>query len=438
MGANSEVFEIIFYYSSAMLLISALVFRVNPVLKFMVLYYLIMTFLMPGFWFFTVSMDGPVIKSIQFMTLNNLVIFFVLILSLPILRNNNLYVNSSYSSGWGRKDVYVATIVVVLGIVLINAGKPHLLPVLVSEQSPLVVRTTTQALDFPYSLIGSFVNQWEYIALAALIVGYGSEGRKNKSIRIVLIMLLAYMSLSTLRKGAVINIALIFFLYFIFRYGVKRITKKLIFSILMPLRRNSNVLILISTSVFLAAIFVMFVNYGYGVSEVIPGLIERIFLSEFSNIPSYISLYQPFQCCETKYLPSQGASIWGVEQINLEQQLFSDLYPHRGERYGNLPVLGIVSGSKAFGIVLGTLVTFSIYALGVLVIFIFERQARSRGELIFLRTSLSILFMTLFAGGTYRIFSPYTVLSVSLWASVIFMALYMIRVRAGGYVYTKN
>jgi hypothetical protein len=426
------------YYSSTALLIAALMLPIKQVLKITIIYYLIISGLMPAYWFLTTNIDGSIIESIQFMTLNNLLIFLAMMITLPLLSNKNSRVNFYCDYSMGRKDIFLAAIVVFLGFVLIGAGKPHLLTALLSEQSLLVVRTTSQPLDFPYSLINSFINEWEYIAVAALLVGYGSEGRKNKIIRIILMILLVYMSMSTLRKGAIFNIALIFLIYFVFKYGLARVGKKVIDVIFHPFGKVSNILILIIIFVFAGIIFILFINYGYEVGEVIPGLFSRIFLEEFANIPIYISFYQPFECCDFRYLPSQGSGLWGVEQINLEQQLFSDLYPHRGDRYGNLPVLGIISGSKAFGVLIGVIVTFLLYVFSILIIYFFERQARSRSDLLFLKICLSMIFISIFAGGAYRIFSPYTLLSVSTLFSFVFMIFYILRVKVGGKVSNIN
>lgn len=312
-----------------------------------------------------------------------------------------------------RNYIICFAIILFLEFVLFIYGKP--LSVL-SLLKGTLVEDRLSIINYP-GFIKYFSGNLYAIELLLLVVGfvYIKKIPEKRLISYILLLITLIFYFGQLRKSVALVAFLAIFLISLRLYGSRYLsfTKNIYISV----RKN-----LFSYGILAVVFFAVAASYYSHTESIVNSLLGRIFLESVQYTDAFYQKYGPFTCCNLAYVYSDGAGIFGFSGINLENQLFFDLFQNRSERYGNSPVLSLVSGQAAFG---KYIYAYAFIAYSFIFILSGYLANKEKASLKFgiVNVMLAIEFMTIFSTGLLRTFSIFIGFSLSTWLlifSIIF------------------
>lgn len=249
-------------------------------------------------------------------------------------------------------------------------------------------------------------------------------GVRKKSILIMLIACVVFL-LSDFRKGSIVFALLAFIMVVAPPKGADFWSPRIINQYIRYLFKFRFIPIAVGGGVILV---LLFMQYGYANKQLIVSISERVFQTEMALTDLYVEVNYPPEGINPEYLPSVGKRIWGIEDLNAEKTLFFVNRPHlSGERYGNIPVLGLAAYVNAFGMIWGVAVTLFFFIIPVLIYKSFTRYVRPAYLVRAFEVAYCFTFLSIFATGSTRIFSVFTFAHPKTIISLIVIA-YLLRI----------
>ncbi len=259
--------------------------------------------------------------------------------------------------------------------------------------------------DLPFYL-GFLINNYHALCLLLIGVVYKLliDGPKKYKLMLSLVLLfLIFLYLGSLKKSS-------FFVLGYFLALISWFVNRKIFNL-------SN---FIRLAMVLPIIYVIFLSY-YPDGNLMLNILSRVFLESVGTSSTFMELYQRHHGLGLNYIPSEGARLFGFEGVNLENQLFKDLFPGRGERYGNFSTLSYTYAVVVFGDVGSLVFIIGIFLINIHILrHLYSVYVKTKTYANFLNFHIfSIMFFTCFVTGAFKTLTIFLFFPISTYIYII-------------------
>jgi hypothetical protein len=259
--------------------------------------------------------------------------------------------------------------------------------------------------DLPFYL-GFLVNNYHPLLLLLMGVVYKlliDGPKKYKIMLTVALLFLIVIYLGSLKKSS-------FFIIGYFFVLISWFVNRKIFNF-------SN---FIRLAITLPIFYVVLLTY-YPDGDLILRIFSRVFLESVGTSSTFMELYQRHHGLGLNYIPSEGARLFGFAGGNLENQLFKDLFPGRGERYGNFSTLSYTYAVVVFGNIGSLVFIIAIFLTNIQILrYLYSVYVKTKTYANFLNFHIfSLMFLTCFVTGAFKTLTIFLLFPISTYIYII-------------------